>query len=281
MNGTLPMDDSRQNVRYLIFDCEAIADGELVARIKYPDEKLGPQQAIRRFRDETLEERGDGKDILPVTYMLPISVAVAKVDAKYRLLDLTTLDAPKYRPHAIAKGFWQGWTHYQRPTLVSFNGRGYDLPLLELAAFRYGLNVPMWFNVDDKSYEQSRNRYNVAAHLDLYDLLTNFGAFRLSGGLNLVANLIGKPGKTGIDGSQVQDMHDAGKDHEINDYCRCDVLDTYFVFLRTRVLLGKLKLDEEQKLVAEAKSFLESRAGSTPAYAQYLEHWGEWHLPAE
>ncbi|MFN0052276.1 MAG: 3'-5' exonuclease [Planctomycetales bacterium] len=275
------MPDSAAPVKFLIFDCEAIADGDLVAKIKFPQETLEPRQAIRRFRDDVLAERGDGKDILPVTFMLPISVAIAKVDANYRLLDLTTLDAPHFRPHVITRHFWQGWTHYQRPTLVSFNGRGYDLPLLELAAFRFGLSVPMWFNVEEKSYEQARNRYNLWAHLDLCDVLSNFGATRLTGGLNLIANLIGKPGKTGIDGSKVQDMYDAGQVQEINDYCRCDVLDTYFVFLRTRVLQGKLKLDDEQRLVSETRTWLESRAAATPVYAHYLEHWGEWNAPAE
>jgi predicted PolB exonuclease-like 3'-5' exonuclease len=268
-------------VSYLIFDCEAIADGELIRRVRYPHEALTAPQAIRRYRDEVLAERGDGKDILPVTFMLPISVAIAKVDPQYRLLDLAVLDAPQFRPHVIARHFWTGWARYDRPTLVSFNGRGYDLPLMELAAFRYGLPLPYWFNIEAKSFEQARNRYNSDAHLDLCDLLTNYGAMRLSGGLNLVANLLGKPGKTGVDGSQVQDMYDAGKTQEINDYCRCDVLDTYFVFLRTRVLLGRLKLDEEQKLVSDVKTWLESKAPQVPAYAHYLEHWGEWAPPAD
>jgi len=275
------MDDAKQQVRYLIFDLEAIADGELIANVRYPKETLSPQEATRKFRDEVLAERGDGKDILPTSYMLPISVAVAKVDKAYKLLDLTVLDAPQFRPHVITKNFWNGWVHYGRPTLVSFNGRGYDIPVLELAAYRYGLSVPMWFNVEDKSFEQARNRYNLNAHLDLFDLFTNFGAGRLAGGLNLAANLIGKPGKTGIDGSQVQDMYERGEAAAINDYCRCDVLDTYFVFLRSRVLLGKLKLEEEQRLVGEAKTWLKSRAESIPAFAHYLEHWGEWHPPRD
>ncbi|HLJ11051.1 MAG TPA: 3'-5' exonuclease [Planctomycetaceae bacterium] len=268
-------------VAYLVFDCEAIADGELIARVRYPHDALAPPQAIRRYRDEVLAERGDGKDILPVTFMLPISVAVAKVDAHYRLLDLSVLDAPQFRPHVITRHFWTGWLKYERPTLVSFNGRGYDVPLLELAAFRYGFSVPFWFNIEAKSFEQSRYRYNCDAHIDLCDLLTNFGAMRLAGGLNLAANLIGKPGKTGIDGSKVQDMYDAGQVQEINDYCRCDVLDTYFVFLRSRVLLGKLNLDEEQKLVSEVKAWLESRAETIPVYAHYLTHWGEWRPPQD
>ncbi len=268
-------------VSYLIFDCEAIADGELIARVRYPADALTGPQAVRRYRDEVLAERGDGKDILPVTFMLPISVAVAKVDTGFRLIDLSVLDAPQFRPHVITRHFWTGWSRYDRPTLVSFNGRGYDLPLLELAAFRYGMGVPAWFNVEAKSFEQARNRYNVDSHIDLCDLLSNFGAMRLAGGLNLVANLIGKPGKTGIDGSKVQDMYDGGQLQEINDYCRCDVLDTYFVFLRSRVLLGKLKLDEEQKLVGEVKTWLESKSSSISAYAHYLEHWGEWRPPED
>ena len=85
----------------------------------------------------------------------------------------------------------------------------------------------------------------------------------------------------GITGHDVYPMHKAGKLQEINDYCRCDVLDTYFVFLRTRVLQGKLKLDEEQRLVAETRSWLEVRATATPVYAHYLEHWGEWRAPQD
>ena len=67
---------------------------------------------------------------------------------------------------------------------VTFNGRTFDLPLMELSAFRYGLSVPGWFNVESKSWEQNRSRYNLDAHFDLHDVLTNFGATRFSGGLN-------------------------------------------------------------------------------------------------
>lgn len=266
---------------YLIFDTEAVADGALISKIRYPKENLTPEAAIARYREQLVAERGDGKDFIPHTFMLPISVAIGKVDEQFRLIDLTVLDSPAYRPHVITRKFWQGWVHYDRPTLVTFNGRGYDLPLLELAAFRYGINLSSWFNYDAKSFEQSRNRYNMDSHLDLYDVISNFGAVRLVGGLNLLANLIGKPGKSEVDGSQVQDMYQAGKVQEINDYCRCDVLDTYFVFLRTQVLLGKLKLDEEQKLVNETHDWLQQQQAASPAYAHYLSHWGSWNPPTD
>ena len=226
-------------VAYLVFDAEAVADGDLVSRIRFPKEHLLGFEAIKRYREELIEQTG--RDILPVTFMLPAAVAIAKVGPDFRLVDIVSLDSPKFRPHAMARGFWSGWKYYNRPTLVTFNGRGYDLPLLELAAFRYGLVLPEWFKSTGPSYDQSRYRYNSNAHIDLLDFFSNYGAMRVSGGLNLLTTLIGKPGKTGMDGSQVQDMFDAGKVQEINNYCRQDVLDTYFVFLRSRVLQGALE----------------------------------------
>jgi predicted PolB exonuclease-like 3'-5' exonuclease len=271
--------DRKTQVAYFIFDIETIADGDLVSKIRYPNDELSPAEALARYRAQLLAETG--KDVLPVTFMLPISVAIAKVDAEYKLHDVVVLDSPKYRPHVIARHFWQGWHAYDRPTLVSFNGRGYDLPVLELAAYRYGYAVPGWFNVEARTYEQARNRYNVHSHLDLLDLMSNFGASRISGGLNLLANLIGKPGKTGVDGSQVQGLYEAGEVGAINDYCRCDVLDTYFVFLRTRVLLGKLTMDDEHRIVSEAKIWLEAQSENIPVYKNYLSHWGDWQPPVD
>jgi 3'-5' exonuclease len=271
--------DQKSQVAYFIFDTETIADGDLVSKIRYPKEGLSAKDALTRYRAQLIEETG--KDILPATFMLPISVAVAKVDAEYRLQDVAVLDSPRFRPHVITRHFWQGWNAYGRPTLVSFNGRGYDIPVLELAAYRYGYSVPAWFNVEARQYEQARNRYNSNVHLDLLDLLSNFGAYRISGGLNLLANLIGKPGKSGVDGSQVQGMYDAGEVVAINDYCRCDVLDTYFVFLRTRVLLGKLTMEDEHRIVAETKAWLELMSETIPAYKHYLSHWGDWQPPTD
>lgn len=267
------------NVAFLVFDIETAGDGDLIRRVRYPGEALTEEAAIQRYRSELIAQTG--KDVFPPTFVLPISVAVAKVAPDFRLLDLAVLDEPEYRPHVITKGFWQGWRHYNRPTIVSFNGRGYDIPVLELAAFRYGIPLPDWFNVYASAYEQSRNRYNSSSHLDMMDLFSNFGATRVSGGLNLLANLIGKPGKTGIDGSQVQDMYAAGKVKEINDYCRCDVLDTYFVFLRSRVLIGKLSLEDEQKIVAETRQWLEEKRSQQPAFETYLAQWGDWSPPGE
>lgn len=266
------------SVTYLAFDVETVADGALVSRIRYPGEQLSPQQAVARYREELMAKYES--DFIPYTFQVPISVAVGKISADYRLLDVAVLDEPLFRPHVITEHFWRGWDRYRRPTLVSFNGRTFDIPLLELAAFRYGVGVPGWFNVGAKSFEQYRNRFNLDAHFDLQEILTNFGSTRFTGGLNLAANLLGKPGKMDVEGHMVQDLYDAGKVTEINDYCRCDLLDTYFVFLRTRVMFGEISLDHEQGLIAETHAWLKKRA-TQAGFAAYLERWGDWPNPWE
>lgn len=150
---------------------------------------------------------------------------------------------------------------------------------MEQAAFRFGVAVPHWFNLDARSYEQYRNRYNIQSHLDLHEILTNFGSTWYRGGLNLAATLLGKPGKMNVQGDMVQSLFDQGKIAEINEYCRCDVLDTYFVFLCTAMLMGRITLDEEQQRVQAAKKLIESQAADHPAYQQYLEQWGDWQNP--
>ncbi len=166
-----PMPNS---IRYLVFDTESVADAQLVAKLRYAGQGLSPGDAVRRYRDELLEKYES--DFIPYSFQVPISVAVGKVSGDFALDDVVVLDEPQFRPHVITENFWRGWEKYRRPTLVSFNGRGFDLPLLELAAFRYGVSVPGWFQVAAKSFDQPRSRYNSVAHLDLYELLTNFGA---------------------------------------------------------------------------------------------------------
>ena len=263
---------------YFVFDIESVADPALVSKVHFAG-KVPPEEAIRKYRDELLAQ--SHSDFIPYTFQVPISVSLAKVAEDFSLLALVVLDEPAFRPHQICKDFWRGWLAYKRPTLVSFNGRGFDIPMLELAAFRYGIPIPQWFALETSTYDRPRYRYNTKAHIDLHDLLTNNGATRFNGGLNLAANLLGKPGKMDTQGFMVQDMYDAGKLQEINDYCRCDVLDTYFVFLRTMVLAGSLPLENEQNLVRNTRDWIERQSEAIPVYRQYLDNWGNWQNPWE
>lgn len=252
---------------FLILDTESVPDGRLLSKVKYPGEDLTPEEAIARAQAEAREASRDGSDFLPVSFQYPIAVCVLRVAADFTLQALACLDAPDYRPREIVRKFWLGVSRY-RPKLVTFNGRGFDLPLLELAAFRWG------YSVRDHFYN-SRNRYN-GNHIDMCDWMSNYGACRLTGGLNLLAKMLGKPGKMEVAGDQVYGMWREGRLQEINDYCMFDTLDTYFVFLRTRVLLGELPLSEEAALVRRARVWLTAKVADFPALRQYLDHFSAW-----
>src|SRR5260370_22293195 len=124
---------------------------------------------------------------------------------------IKSLDAAEFRPAEIVKKFWQGFVRFPRAILVTFNGRGFDLPLLELAAFRYGCNAKTYF-------QGVRDRFR-GNHLDLLEWLTNYGALRPLGlRLDVFAKILGKPGKMDVSGDQVYAMFAQGKKQEINDY---------------------------------------------------------------
>lgn len=264
-------------VSYFVFDIESIADGRLISKVRYPSENYSPEKAIEVYCAERMDQFGS--EFIPYTYHIPVSVAIIKVGVDLKIIDIVTLDSPEFRPHVITKHFWEGWKAYKMPTFVSFNGRTFDIPLMEMSAFRFGLSIPDWFNLKDRTYEQKRNRYNQDAHFDLQEIITNYGATRLNGGLNLVANILGKPGKMGVAGHMVQDLYNEGELGRINDYCRCDVLDTYFVLLRTKVLTGQINLDDEKLLIADTMEWLEIKSAEFPVYAEYLQQCDPWENP--
>jgi 3'-5' exonuclease len=259
---------------FIVTDTESVPDGKLLCKAKYPGEGIGPEEAVSRAQAEAKDRSQVGSDFLPVSFQYPVAVCVLVAGPDFGLQGLKCLDAPQFRTREIVEAFWNGLATYKekrkRVQLVTFNGRSFDLPLLELAAFRYGLRCGYDY------FDSSRNRYG-GGHLDLMEWLTNFGASRgLAGGMNLLAKLLGKPGKMEVAGDQVYAMHQAGRTKEINDYCMFDTLDTYFVFLRTRVMTGDLSLAQEHQLTLRARDWLQDRASEIPALRQYLDNWGDW-----
>ena len=146
---------------------------------------------------------------------------------------------------------------------------------MELCAYRYGVAIPEWLQIGLKSWEDPRNRFNARGHIDLQEILTNSGAMRFNG-LNLATSLLGKPGKMGTKGDMVQKLWHAGKLQEIDDYCICDALDTYFVFLRTLVLQGKLTIAEESERVQQAHEKILTALETYPALQDYVDQFTFW-----
>src|SRR6056297_2837782 len=167
-------------IKHFVFDVESVADGDLISAVRYPGQSLSAADAIKKYQDEIFEK--SGTTFIPHTFQRPIAVVIAKVSPDLDLVDIVSLDEPNFRSHVITSHFWRGWDMYRRPQWVTFNGRSFDIPIMEMSAFRYGIPLPTWFTGD--GYKSPRNRFNANAHLDLQELLTNFGAARLNGGLN-------------------------------------------------------------------------------------------------
>nr|MDJ0928432.1 3'-5' exonuclease [Gammaproteobacteria bacterium] len=134
--------------------------------------------------------------------------------------------------------------------LVSWNGGGFDLPVLHYRALKHGVSAPTYWEVGDDNrdfrYNNYLNRFHWR-HIDLMDVLSGFQN-RARAGLDDIAVMLGFPGKMGLKGDQVWPTWLAGGIGKIRDYCETDVLNTYLVFLRFQQIRGLL---DEQQLAVE------------------------------
>jgi len=257
-------------VQYIIFDTESVPDGRLIKLVKYRDEDISEEEAIEKAKKQALESSGGKTDFLPPVFQFPVALCLLKIEQDLSINELVLLDEPHFRSFEIVKDFWKGLNHYKVP-IISYNGRGFDLPLMEVAAFRYGLSVPYHFS----SRNSTRYRFSDK-HIDLMDWITNYGACRQGYSLDLFSKLLGKPGKMATKGSDVYEMFLRGEIREINEYCAYDVFDTYFIFLRHLVLLGKITIEMEKSIVQLAKKWITENSLKHPFLKEYLANWGDW-----
>jgi predicted PolB exonuclease-like 3'-5' exonuclease len=213
----------------------------------YPGEQIDEEQAYLRLRNET------GGGFFPTSLHVPISIAVGNVNDDHILESVENL-ADGRGEAELVREFWRRAEHFGG-CLVTFNGRGFDLPVLELHALRLGISAPAHF--------ARRSRRSEEHHLDLQDFLTNRGDFRIRGGVNLLVKSLGLPGKTSIDGSRVQELYEAGRLDEIHRYCRADVIQTYFLFLRVQLSRGRIDRVRYERAWETAVPFL-AEIGASP-----------------
>lgn len=134
-------------------------------------------------------------------------------------------------------GILRDFAHFleeRRPCLVTFNGRGFDLPVIATRCLRHGVTLRHYYGSRDMRY-----RFSAEGHLDLMDYVADFGATKPAK-LDVLAKLCGMPGKVGVDGKDVGPLVHAGRLSEVRDYCLCDVVQTAGVFLRVQLVRGEL-----------------------------------------
>ena len=138
----------------------------------------------------------------------------------------------EHKPESLMLGDFATYIERTKPTIITWNGRGFDMPVITSRALRHGISMPWWFR--DRN---TRYRYSTEGHMDLMDFLADYGATKNTR-LDIYAKLVGFPGKIGVDGSQVASMVAAGRLDEVDAYCLCDVAQTAAIFLRVDLLRG-------------------------------------------
>ncbi|WP_018935428.1 3'-5' exonuclease [Thioalkalivibrio sp. ALJ24] len=159
------------------------------------------------------------------------------------------------------------------PTLVSWNGSGFDLPVLHYRALVNGVQAPRYWEQGDDDREFRYNNYLSRfhwRHVDLMDVLAGFQG-RAVTGLDTMASLLGFPGKLGMDGSMVWPAWRDGRAGEIHDYVEHDVLNTYLVWLRFQHMRGHLTDDALNAREDQLADYL--AASPAEHHLEFLEAW--------
>ncbi len=219
-----------------------------------------------RFR----QQQKTGSDFLPPHQHRIVAISVAlRTREAFRVWSLGDREADEAE---IVGRFFDGIERYS-PALVSWNGGGFDLPVLHYRALLHGVQAVRYWEIGDSDRDYRYNNYLSRfhwRHIDLMDVLSGFQP-RARAGLDQVALMLGFPGKLGMSGDQVwQTWLDGGID-DIRSYCETDVLNTYLVYLRFEHMRGNLDrqaLDSEFELVRQ--TLAESDA---PHLAEFAAAW--------
>jgi predicted PolB exonuclease-like 3'-5' exonuclease len=223
-----------------IFDCETIPDYQLIR--KYFDvDGMSEQEAIESAMASYAADHQT--TFLPLPYHRLVALSAVIADEFGTFIKVGNFGGDSADEEAIIRHFF-GFIEDKNPKLVSFNGRGFDIPMLLIRAMQYNLSFPAYFDqnnpqLNKSKWENYRQRYAEHFHTDLLDSLGSFGAVR-NLKLDIVCTMAGIPGKYDVSGDQVFALYYEDKLEKIQEYCQSDVLNTYWLYLKYERLKGTL-----------------------------------------
>lgn len=253
----------------LVFDLETIPDVEGLRRLHGWDHEVSDAEVAQRAFAARKELTGS--EFLPL-HLQRVAVVgcVFRDDQGFRVRCLGQADDPE---QVLLSGFFKTIERYT-PRLVSWNGNGFDLPVLHYRSLIHGVVAPRYWDTgeDDRDFKYNNylSRYHTR-HIDLMDVLAKYNG-RGNAPLDDLAKLCGFPGKLGMDGSQVWNAWTSGKADEVRAYCETDVVNTWLVYCRFRLLRGELDAAAYDAEVSLVRETLEQ--SQEPHWKQYLEAWG-------
>ena len=244
----------------LAFDIETIPDVAGIRRLHdLPADLSDREVAEVAFQ---IRRTKTGSDFLPPQlHRVAVISCVLRSDEGVRVFSLDGEEAE------IIRRFYEGIEKFV-PQLVSWNGGGFDLPVLNYRALVHGLSAKRFWEPGRNNYY---NRYQDM-HLDLMDVLAMYQP-RNNAPLDEVAQLAGLPGKIGVGGAKVWETWLAGDAAAIRDYCEADTVNTYLLYLRYQLLRGVFSKEVHRKEIKIIKDYL--REQDKPHWREFLKLWND------
>ncbi len=251
-----------------VFDIETVPDVESGRRLydlgDMSDEDVANVMFLKR-REDT-----GGSEFLRLHLhrICAISVVLRSQD-KIKIWSLGDEDASESE---IVQRFFDGLERFS-PTLVSWNGSGFDLPVLNYRALLHKIQAPRFWDTgqDDRDFKWNNyiSRYHER-HTDLMDLIAMYSP-RANAPLDDIATMLGFPGKMGMSGGKVWDAYQEGNISGIRNYCETDVLNTYLVYLRFQLMRGQLMEVQYEKEIELLRTTLKQE--NKAHFDEFLGHW--------
>ena len=251
----------------LVFDIETIPDLDGGRRI-YDLDGLSDKDTASALLNLRRQENGTEFLRLHLHRIVAISVVLRSTQG----IKVWSLGDEDSSEKELIERFYDGIDRFT-PNLVSWNGGGFDLPVLHYRALKHGVQARLYWETgnEDSSFKWNNylSRYHQR-HLDLMDQLALFNA-RANAPLDQIATLLGFPGKMGMSGGKVFDAFQEGNLKGIRDYCETDVLNTWLVYLRFQLMRGELDPTGYEQELTLLQDYL--KAEGHPHFLGFLEAW--------
>jgi len=262
-----------------VFDVETIPDTEATERLLGLEHGAVDEEALRDQLAQYHLEITNGQNPFPrqpFHRIAAISFLTAEIhrdeaeNESFVLSELRSGGREDASERELIRGFFQ---HLERikPRLVTFNGRGFDLPVLKYRAMKHGI-AAAWLHQAGDKWNHYGHRYSHDWHCDLSEVLSDYGASARVR-LDEVCSVFGIPGKMETSGGDVAELYDAGDVAAIRDYCELDALNTYLVYLRYMLHTARITLAAHDQAIDDVLSLIEREKAERPHLGTFQEHW--------
>ncbi len=262
----------------IVFDSETIPDAQAARQLLGKPElnDIEARDALSAY----FLEKTDGKNDFPrQPFHQVVAISYAHLIAEpgeegmeLVIRQIASGGEPDSCETELLEGFFN-LIEKRAPQIVSFNGRGFDIPVLKYRAMVHSLSCPRWFSEGDK-WNNYDTRFSHKYHLDLLEVLSDFGASARCS-MHEVASAFGVPGKLDTAGDDVRAMYEAGEIEAIRNYCETDVCTTLLTFLRWQRFTGSLSEGAYARSMLGIRNYLEEEASTRPHFAIFQKAWGQ------